>query len=128
MAHTVLANELLNVLDSCTLSSESKNSIIVDYIDRIYRSGITIGKVLILEELKKLPENKDANSEVPLVDFKAKLSKEIYIEGQELLILEIPQPLRSNGQGDWADLMKQIQKAIRLQETEECNSDSNYFS
>lgn len=50
-ATTIVANEIINLLDSSTLSSESKNSILVDYLDRTRCQGFYEGREALISEL-----------------------------------------------------------------------------
>ncbi len=51
MVETVIANEILNALDSTVLSSESKNSIVVDYLRLAHKEGFVEGQKSVAIEL-----------------------------------------------------------------------------
>ena len=49
--NTIIANEILNLLDSTVLSSESKNNVLVDYLDQAHYQGFNDGKKELIAEM-----------------------------------------------------------------------------
>lgn len=48
--NTIIANEILNLLDSSVLSSESKNNVLVDYLDQAHSQGYEDGQKELISE------------------------------------------------------------------------------